>query len=203
MTDESLESLLTRLLTPIIRAAVRAELAAARDVPEPPTAPSELPALLRRAEAAAYLGISIRTLERFEACGRIRFVRLNARAVRVPGEEVLRLAEAGTHGGMPQTAAYRGPGKPGRFAWLTEALILPSERDVPIFELGLSVRVENALTHGKIVSTRDLERIPPAELLKLRGFGRESLSDLRVALMRHGFTCSRPKRDDVVITVRS
>ena len=83
--------------------------------------------------------------------------------------------------GRPQLAGgvERGPGF---------GAPLPVDRyNVPIEELGLSVRAYNCLKRSSLMTVGQVLEKTEDELLKLRNFGQKSYDELKVKLVEHGF----------------
>jgi hypothetical protein len=63
----------------------------------------------------------------------------------------------------------------------------PPDDNVPIDQLGLSVRAYNCLTLAGITSIRDLLNYPDHQLLRIPNFGTGSLAEVRRKLLQHDF----------------
>ena len=63
----------------------------------------------------------------------------------------------------------------------------PSDCDVKLIDLGFSVRVLNCLKSANIKTLGDLLRVSASSLLKIEGFGKKSLDEIREFYEKHGY----------------
>ena len=62
-----------------------------------------------------------------------------------------------------------------------------SEKDTKLYELGFSGRVLNCLKSANIKTLGDLLRVSASSLLKIEGFGKKSLDEIREFYEKHGY----------------
>jgi len=63
----------------------------------------------------------------------------------------------------------------------------PSDCDVKLIDLGFSVRVLNCLKSANIKTLGDLLRVSASSLLKIEGFGKKSLDEIREFYEKRGY----------------
>ncbi len=70
---------------------------------------------------------------------------------------------------------------------MVEDLVDKIMLDSPVDKLEVSVRTYNCLREGNIRTVRDLVQKTPAEMLKIKNFGRYSLNEIKEVLAPMGF----------------